>query len=101
MVKEIPKPCIPLARRRACALGKASPPHWMCLDPVVAMWSDSPQLRADPNQEFEGGLYFELENTDHPEQVPLLALRQVDCGGRNQPRRWWGVMAHRIALGRS
>jgi hypothetical protein len=29
----------------------------------------------------EGGLYLEEENTSHPEQVPLLALRQVDENG--------------------
>jgi hypothetical protein len=35
MPKELPKPCISFARRRAYALGKASPPQWVCINPVV------------------------------------------------------------------
>ena len=35
----------------------------------------------DDSGNCEGGLHFEEEGTTHPEQIPLLALRQVDDEG--------------------
>ena len=35
----------------------------------------------DDSGNCEGGLHFEEEDTTHPEQIPLLALRQVDDEG--------------------
>jgi hypothetical protein len=31
--------------------------------------------------DLDGGLYLEEEDTTHPDQIPLLALRQVDDEG--------------------
>jgi hypothetical protein len=60
----------PLARQRAYVLGKGPAPRWAFLEMVIEMFDD--------HGECEGGLYLEEQRTDHPEQIPLLALRQVD-----------------------
>jgi hypothetical protein len=70
----------PLARHRAVVLGEAQPPRWQPLEFFLAM-GDHP-LRCD------GGIFLEEEETGHPEQIPLLALRQVDDEGRVWGEVW-------------
>ena len=59
----------PLARQRAYLLGLTSAPQWQIIDMLVGM-ADS--------EDCDGGLFLEEEETTHPDQIPLLALRQVD-----------------------
>ena len=63
----------PLARQRAHVLGLTPTPQWG----IVAMLLGI----GDPTLDLDGGLYLEEEDTGHPEQIPLLALRQVDNEG--------------------
>ena len=60
----------PLARRRAYARGQISAPSWGILEFILPMGEGAGHC--------EGGIYLEEEDPDHPEQIPLLALRQVD-----------------------
>jgi len=70
----------PLARHRAVVLGEAQPPRWQPLNFFLAM-GDHPLRRG-------GGIYLEEEETGHPEQIPLLALRQIDDEGRVWGEVW-------------
>jgi hypothetical protein len=48
-------------------------PQWAFIDFVLEM--------GEALGHCEGGVYLEEEKIEHPEQVPLLALRQVDDEG--------------------
>jgi hypothetical protein len=63
----------PLAQQRAHILGLAPAPRWYLGEMLLARWAGSSHC--------EGGVYLAEEDTTHPEQVPLLALRQVDDEG--------------------
>jgi hypothetical protein len=63
----------PLARQRIQVLGLAPAPQWDCVEMLLARWENPTHV--------EGGLFLEEEVTGHPEQVPLLALRQADEQG--------------------
>jgi hypothetical protein len=69
----------PLARHRAVVLGEAQPPRWQPLNFFLAM--------GDHAARCDGGIYLEEEQTG-PEQIPLLALRQVDHEGRVWGEVW-------------
>jgi hypothetical protein len=60
----------PLVRQRMYVQGLA--PAWGCVDMLVG-FSDE--------KDCDGGLYLEEEETTHPDQIPLLALRQFDDDG--------------------
>jgi hypothetical protein len=63
----------PLARQRAHVLGHASAPKWQIVEMLLGI--------GDEEFDLDGGLYLEEEDTTHPDQIPLLALRQVDDEG--------------------
>jgi uncharacterized short protein YbdD (DUF466 family) len=57
----------PLVRQRMYVQGLAPSSSWGCADMLVG-FSDG--------EDCDGGLYLEEEETTHPDQIPLLALRQ-------------------------
>jgi hypothetical protein len=70
-----------LLRRRDHSNGNASEPKWGYMEFVVPMFDEDGMTCL-------GGIHLEEEITDHPEQVPLLSLRQVDDDARVLGEVW-------------
>jgi hypothetical protein len=62
----------PLVRQRTYVQGVAAAPMWQTVDMLVG-FSDG--------EDCDGGLFLEEEKTTHPDQIPLLAIRQIDDDG--------------------
>jgi hypothetical protein len=77
----MPEQLRPLDRLRAHVLGLAEAPQW----------SVSRRLEIEHDGGVLGaGFYLEKEDTGHPEQTPLLALRQIDDSGLVCGQVWLG-----------
>lgn len=72
MKERVPVPRSPLHRRRDCVQGHTPAPEWDFVELGVS----------------EGGICLAEEMVDHPEQVPMLSLYQMDDDGRLLGEIW-------------
>ena len=70
----------PLVRQRTYVQELASAPSWQTIDMLVGF---------SEGKDCDGGLFLEEEETTHPDQIPLLALRQIDDDGLLYGEVWF------------